>query len=114
MSPVLEAMPPKKTSTSSSYYNEWLNFLDEDAFVIETKQTKFPDLSEYIIERPDSSWTLIDSETSGSEKSVGQLESDVVDDVESPRMYAKNEFVVNLIIERIERGSPSLCDEEEL
>ena len=114
MSPILEALPPKKTSTASNYYNEWLNFLDENSPVIQAMQIKFPDLSMCIVERPDGNWVFLNSETSGSERSVEYLESDVVDDMESPIMPAKNQFVVNLIIERIEKGRPSLCDEAEL
>ena len=36
-----------------------------------------------------------------------------MDDVESPLMAARNQFIINLIIDRIEKGSPSLCDEED-
>ncbi len=114
MSPVIEALPPKKTSTASNYYNEWLNFLDEDTPVIQTRQIRFPDLSICIVERPDGNWVLLNGETSGSGRSAEYLESDLVDDVESPIMPAKNQFVVNLIIERIEKGRPSLCDEVDL
>ncbi len=111
MSLVLEALPSKKCSTASSYYNEWLNFLDEDAPVVHAKQIKFPELSMCIVERPDGNWVLLNGETSGSGRLSEHLESDIVDDIESPLMPAKNQFAVNLIIERIEKGRPSICDE---
>ena len=106
MSPVLEAAPPKSSLTTSHYYNEWLGFLD-GAVTMKNRQVHFPDLSICVVERPDGNWVLVNGETSVSGKSIEQLASDIVDDVESPVMPARNQFAVNLIIERIEKGSPS-------
>ena len=47
-------------------------------------------------------------------RSAEYTELDVVDDVESPIMPARNQFAVNLIVDSIEKGRPSLSDEVEL
>jgi len=114
MPPVLEALSPKLSSTTSNYYNEWLNFLDEEAPSIKHRQIDLPELSICVVERPDGNWILVNGETAGSGRATGQLESDIVDDVESPVMPARNQFTINLVIERIEKGRPSICDEVEL
>lgn len=113
MSPVLEALPPKKSSTVSSYYNEWLTFLDEGAPVIQDRQIKFPDLSMCIVERPDGNWVLINGETSGSGRSIGRLETDIVDDIESSIMPPKRKFRIRVKVKSIKKGRPSICDEVE-
>ena len=112
MSPVLEAAPPKASQTTSNYYNEWLGFLD-GVIVTRNRQVHFPDLSMLIIERPDGNWFLVNGDTSTSGKSVKQFSSDMMDDINSPVMPARNQFIVSIIIDRIERGNPSFCDEVE-
>jgi hypothetical protein len=112
MSPVFEATLPQSSLTTSHYYNEWLGFLD-GAVTMKNRQVHFPDLSICVAERPNGNWVLVNGETSVSGKSIEQLTSDIIDDVESPVMPARNQFTVNLIIERIEKGSPSFCDEVE-
>lgn len=111
MSPVLEAVQRKSSLTSSSYYNDWLSFLDEKSPVIMEKWFRFPDLSTYLVERTDGNWVLVNGGTTGNQKAIGQMESDIVDDIESPIMHAMNQFAVTLIIQRIEKGRPSICDE---
>jgi hypothetical protein len=114
MSPILEALPPKLSSTTSNYYNEWLNFLDEDSSITKQRLFNLPELSVYVVESPDGNWVLVNSETTGSGRANVQPEFDIIDYVESPIMPARKQFAVNLIIERIEKGLPSICDEVEL
>ena len=111
MSPVLEAAPPQASLTTSHYYNEWLGFLD-GTIAITNRQIHFPDLSISIVERPDGNWVLVNDDTSTSWKSK-PFSSDMVDDVDSPAMPARNQFIISLIVDRIERGKPSFCDEVE-
>lgn len=113
MSPVLGALPPKLRLTASNYYNEWLNFLDEKPTVIKCQQLNLPELSMCIVGPLDVNWLLVNGETSVSGRSVGHSELDVVDDIEGLLLPPKNQFAINLFIERIERGRPSLCDEVE-
>lgn len=112
MSPVLEATIPQANLTTSHYYNEWLGFLDGN-IAIANRQIHFPDLSGSIVERPDGNWVLVNGDTSTSGKSIKPFSSDIVDDVDSPVMPARNQFIVSLIVDRIERGKPSFCDEAE-
>jgi len=114
MTPVFEAVPRKRSLTSSNSCNDWLGFLDEKSPIIIGKCLHFPDLSTYLVGCSDSYWVLINGGTTGSQKAIGQMESDIVDDIESPLMPARNQFAVNLIIERIEKGRPSICDEKGL
>jgi len=111
MSPVLEAIARKRSLTSSNSYNDWLNFLDEKSPIIIEQWFRFPDLSTYLVERADGNWVITNSGTIASQRSILQMESDIVDDIDSPLMPAKNQFAINLVIERVERGKPSSCDE---
>ena len=113
MSPVLEASFPKTNLTTSNYYNEWLNFLDEDTSFIKNKQISFPDLSMYIVETPEGNWVLVNGETSGSEMSIGKMELDLVDNIDSPLMPPKRKFKIHVRVRSIKKGRPSICDEVE-
>ena len=116
MSAILEALPPKSTSTTSNYRNEWLDFLDESLSIVQSRHMQFPELSMHNVKGQNGDWALFESNTSVSGKFIEHLEyleSDVVDDMDSPIMPAKNQFTVDLIIERIEKGRPSVCDEVE-
>lgn len=63
----------------------------------------------YIIEKNKADEIL----SSGAILIFDRHDQDTIDDVESPLMPARNQFIINLIIDRIEKGSPSLCDEED-
>jgi hypothetical protein len=39
--------------------------------------------------------------------------SDIVDDIDSLAMPARDQFIISLIVDRIERGEPSFCDDVE-
>jgi len=115
MSPVLEASFPKTNLTTSNYYkdDELLNFLDEDDFIIRDRQMKFPDLSMCIVETPEGNWVLVNEGTSGSEMSIGKMELDLVDNIDSPLMPPKRKFKIHVRVRSIKKGRPSICDEVE-
>ncbi len=55
------------------------------------------------------------NKTSGSEASVGHFEElDFIYDIESSVIPARKQFTVNIVIEKIEKGRPSISDEVEL
>lgn len=118
MTPVLEALPPKLNLTTSNYNNDWLSFLDNGTYImniIKNMKINFPEFSEYVIKHSGESWVLVNSETSRSEVSVSYLDKlDFIYDIESPIMPARKQFTINLVIEKIEKGRPSICDEVEL
>ena len=117
MSPILEALPPKLNLTTSNYNDDWLNFLDNGTYnmnIIKNMQINFPELSKDIIENSDEKWVLINSETSRSEASLQHPEMDLIYDIESSAISVFKQFTVNLIIGKIEKGNPSICDEVEL
>ncbi len=117
MSPILEALPPKLNLTTSNHNDDWLNFLDNGTNtmnIIKNMQLNFPELSNNIIEHSDEKWILINGETSKSEVFLGHPEMDLIYDIESLSIPAPKQFAVNLLIGKIEKGHPSICDEVEL
>jgi len=117
MIPIIEVSRPKLNLTTSNYNNDWLDFLDNGTCIMNTiknMQLSFPEVSKDMIEYSDEQWVLINGETTGSEVSVKHPEMDFNYDIESPIISARKKFTVNLIIEKIEKGRPSICDEVEL
>ena len=113
MSPILKAGLPKKSPTCLDQDDDWLNFLDEKYLIVEAKKYIFPKLAIDLVEGIDGNWSLENDETGRNVKSFYQLEPDIVDDIDSPVMPPKNQFTINLIVKKIERGRPSICDEIE-
>lgn len=113
MSPVLEASSPKTSLTTSSYYNEWLSFLDEKPHPINYQEINLQDLSRFIVERPDGNWVLVNGETAGSGRPITRPESNIVDDIASPIMHPRRKIRIYVRVTSIKKGRPSICDEVE-
>jgi len=117
MSSIIQAIPPKVNLTTSTLHDDWLSFLDENGSIIKIikkMQINFPKLSTYIIELPVESWKLSNIDTTKNEITIVYPELDIFYEISSPIMPPVDQFTVNIIVDKIEDGLPSICDEVEL
>ncbi len=111
MSPVLEVTLPRRNVSTSNYYNEWEGFIDEDLEFFKALNDKFFKLLKDTKEYPAVSNILSGNETTRNEIPIFQSNLEYFLEVSSPLMPPKKEYIVDLIIEKIEKGKPSICDE---
>lgn len=111
MSPIIEATLPRRNVSESNYYNEWEDFMDENLEFLKDLNNHLLKLLKDTKEYPAESNILSGNETTRNEIPIFQSNLEYFLEVSSPLMPPKKEYTVDLIIEKIEKGTPSICDE---
>ncbi|MHB8278674.1 MAG: hypothetical protein ACYDIA_13610 [Candidatus Humimicrobiaceae bacterium] len=117
MSHVLEALQPNLNLTTSNLHDDWLSFLDDNGDTMKTiKKMKInlPKFSLDTIGYYIENWKLGNTDTAINETAIIYQDPDIFYEITSPVMPPINQLVVNIIVDKIEKGYPSICDEVEL
>lgn len=114
MSPVREAVLPKKDLTSSHHDEDWFGSSDKIEPFVKDSIFQLPELTSLLVDLPDKNWRLSKGETERTVEIQYFSGIDLVNEIESPALPAKNKFHIKLKVKSIKRGRPSICDEVEL
>jgi hypothetical protein len=114
MTYLTQAFSPQLNLTTSTLQDDWLNFLDENGSIIKIikkMQIIFPKLSKG---KEELSWKLYSIDTTKNESTITYPGLDIIYEISSPAMPPLEQFTINIIVDEIEEGLPSICDEIEL
>lgn len=111
METVIEAFPAKHNISTSNYNYEYFGYLDENIVPLEDEKKYLIDALIRIFNKPVFNKIIDIDITAKSEESYFERNMISGHEISSPLMSPKKIIDIEVIIESIEKGAPSICDE---